>query len=631
MGLHRCMVVHPDEAQEAVLASSLHLLHLGRKVLVVHSGAMQGARLELALLQTLGGPSPSVKLVHRSGSQEEFAKSLAALDPIEGPLEVLLFQSGSVDDSVEAQLLTLLAAGSQDWTLTCLYDSDQALGSTLGQVLMHEQVSVLGRSSPYDDSTGADRGVAVDLSSDAARVLTVDLLLQHANSVAEVRRVEGDPCLHELDSALLKAVTGLHLARLAPLARQRSLELEHVERLQTVVALEAGMATAARQHSALQLCDGELVPLLRAGAGLAGYGLMLEDANFQVFRWSDEPRTPPPALETLLTPARVRRLARSLKPGVPELVRLGVPAEGTRLVMRLGHRRLLGYLSVLDCPQTCPPHLHPLLQQLESPLVTALRYEQGLLRLSRNSRAQVLHDLFSGNLTAAEGVQAAASVGWPAHERRKVGFILPRQRPAANDARSDAAVLNALRVSAEGALFLVSVVGSGVAVLSPDSDIAVRSLTEWLATAGRYALGFSEAIQDTADVALAMRQAQWTAHLARTTRRDVLSFEQLGFDRLLFPSVNVQDIDLTRPLRKLRGETAALGFDPAETLEVFLDAAGNVRDAARQLHVHANTLRYRLGRIEAACELELDDPHCRFELQLAFRQEAAWRILRGEA
>jgi len=628
---HQCMVVSPDDGEEALLATTLQLLHLGRKVLVVHSGAMQGARLELTLRQSLGLMPSALVLVHRSGSTEEFAQSLSALDPVEGGLEVLLLQSGSEPDRIEEQLLTMLTASSQDWTMTCLYDIDQAMDTALGQVLAHEAVNVKVLPAAGHDPDDVDQVATVVVSSDAARVLIIDLLLQHADSVAQVQHVARSTCLQALDPALVRAVMGLHLARLAPMAREQALEAERIATRRAVAGLEESFASVARHQAALQLCDGELVPLLRAGAGLAGYRLLLEDADFTVFRWSDEPRPPPPALSFLLTPSRLSRLAAPLRAGVPQAVRLGTPAAGTRMVMRLGHRRVLGYLSVLDSPQTCPPQLLQLLQQLESPLVTALRYEQGVLRLSQDSRAQVLHDLFKGSLTAAEDVQAAAFTGWPAHERRRVACILPRQRPAADHTRAEAAALNALRISAEGAGYLASVVGSGVAVLSPDSDSALQSLATWLVSAGPYTLGFSEPVHAPSEVALAMRQAQWTAHLARTTGRSVLGFERLGFDRLLFPSVDVEDIDLTGPLRQLRGETATLGFDPAETLEAFLDAGGNIRDAARQLHVHANTLRYRLSRIEATCGLDLDDPHCRFDLQLAFRREASWRVLRGEA
>ena len=211
-----------------------------------------------------------------------------------------------------------------------------------------------------------------------------------------------------LDPALLTALAGQHMTRIAALTSLTSLQDAGDTTARTMVDLDERLAAATRNRSALQLCDGELVPLLRAAAGLAGHRLLLEDADFHIFHWSDEPSPPPKAFGALMTPARVARFAKTLMPGVPETVRLGMPAEGFRLVMRLGHRRPVGYLSVLNSAQTCPSQLQLLLQQLESPLVTAMRYEQGLLRLSHESRAQVLHDLFTDKFTAPEQLQAAA-------------------------------------------------------------------------------------------------------------------------------------------------------------------------------------------------------------------------------
>lgn len=45
------------------------------------------------------------------------------------------------------------------------------------------------------------------------------------------------------------------------------------------------------------------------------------------------------------------------------------------------------------------------------------------------------------------------------------------------------------------------------------------------------------------------------------------------------------------------------------SLLVFLSALGNVRAAARSLHVHPNTLRYRLRRVEAVSGIDLSDPN----------------------
>jgi len=57
-----------------------------------------------------------------------------------------------------------------------------------------------------------------------------------------------------------------------------------------------------------------------------------------------------------------------------------------------------------------------------------------------------------------------------------------------------------------------------------------------------------------------------------------------------------------------------------ETLRAWLDAHGDVTLAAATLHVHAQTVRYRLGRIrEALGDEALDNPSTRLELALALR------------
>jgi DNA-binding PucR family transcriptional regulator len=56
-----------------------------------------------------------------------------------------------------------------------------------------------------------------------------------------------------------------------------------------------------------------------------------------------------------------------------------------------------------------------------------------------------------------------------------------------------------------------------------------------------------------------------------------------------------------------------------ETLAAWLDAQGHVRTAAESLHVHVQTLRYRLGRLHDVFGDALDDPVRRLELSLALR------------
>jgi hypothetical protein len=59
-----------------------------------------------------------------------------------------------------------------------------------------------------------------------------------------------------------------------------------------------------------------------------------------------------------------------------------------------------------------------------------------------------------------------------------------------------------------------------------------------------------------------------------------------------------------------------------ETLAAWLDAHGEARPAAAALHVHVQTVRYRLGQLRDLLGAALDDPQARLELALALRVEA---------
>jgi sugar diacid utilization regulator len=59
------------------------------------------------------------------------------------------------------------------------------------------------------------------------------------------------------------------------------------------------------------------------------------------------------------------------------------------------------------------------------------------------------------------------------------------------------------------------------------------------------------------------------------------------------------------------------GSDLVLTLRVFLDASGGWQQAATALHVHVNTLRYRIGRIEELTQRDLSRMRDRVDLFLA--------------
>jgi hypothetical protein len=94
---------------------------------------------------------------------------------------------------------------------------------------------------------------------------------------------------------------------------------------------------------------------------------------------------------------------------------------------------------------------------------------------------------------------------------------------------------------------------------------------------------------------------------------------------LLAASPRLTDALLARSLGALREMTPVARKRAVDTLRAWLDAHGDVSAAAQALHVHPQTVRYRLsGLREAFGDRALDDPAGRLELALALQATAAF-------
>ncbi|GAA1675575.1 helix-turn-helix domain-containing protein [Glycomyces endophyticus] len=80
-----------------------------------------------------------------------------------------------------------------------------------------------------------------------------------------------------------------------------------------------------------------------------------------------------------------------------------------------------------------------------------------------------------------------------------------------------------------------------------------------------------------------------------------------------------QALDAVAAVPGLRGAADALSPELAKSLRAHLDAFGDVGAAAAALHVHPNTLRYRLRRIKEVSGIDLDDPDQRLLAMLQLR------------
>jgi DNA-binding PucR family transcriptional regulator len=74
--------------------------------------------------------------------------------------------------------------------------------------------------------------------------------------------------------------------------------------------------------------------------------------------------------------------------------------------------------------------------------------------------------------------------------------------------------------------------------------------------------------------------------------------------------------DALGPLATLREHDDQHGSDYQRTLAAWLDHPGAPTQAARAIHVHPNTMRYRMSRIADLAGLDLDDATVRLAVRL---------------
>ncbi|MBO3749370.1 helix-turn-helix domain-containing protein [Streptosporangiaceae bacterium NEAU-GS5] len=163
----------------------------------------------------------------------------------------------------------------------------------------------------------------------------------------------------------------------------------------------------------------------------------------------------------------------------------------------------------------------------------------------------------------------------------------------------------------------------GVLVVTPNAGIERLSALLIELTSGP--VGLSEPYADLARTPAALRQARLACAAASPSGRELVRYEQVPVAVLL---ASAPDAAMT-VARTILGGVLALPETESElllsTLRVWFGEHGSTSAAAERLHVHRNTVRYRLRRLEDLTGRSLTRPIGVAELHLALE---AVRILR---
>jgi PucR family transcriptional regulator, purine catabolism regulatory protein len=243
-------------------------------------------------------------------------------------------------------------------------------------------------------------------------------------------------------------------------------------------------------------------------------------------------------------------------------------------------------------------------------------------------RADFLRDLLTGRVEdVAAAVAYARSFGWELDRPTVVVVAELDPGVGGRSARERfASAWQSVVRSRDRKAPVVGFTDEVVAVLGvpPDGavDKLVADLDRRVTGEDSYSLGISRVADAPTGLPAAYEQARKAIRIGRRLHGNGAraSFDSLGVHRL------IALIPDTAELRGFVDETlGALAADDAEsadlrhTLEVLLDTNCNVAQAARRLHFHYNTLRYRITKLERLVGPFTTVPSLRLDLALALR------------
>jgi DNA-binding PucR family transcriptional regulator len=136
-------------------------------------------------------------------------------------------------------------------------------------------------------------------------------------------------------------------------------------------------------------------------------------------------------------------------------------------------------------------------------------------------------------------------------------------------------------------------------------------------------LGISRSFSDVSEIRKFYLQSTKAIELGlRLSPRDTFFwYEDYNFYQLFEAASKAEEIDdFCKPvLWKIREYDQIHNTSHLDELEAYISADNDRLKSAQILHVHRNTMDYRINKINELFEIDVDDPEMKFSLNLSFR------------
>ena len=267
----------------------------------------------------------------------------------------------------------------------------------------------------------------------------------------------------------------------------------------------------------------------------------------------------------------------------------------------------------------------------------AITKKMEVFAVEEKYQSDLMHDLLTGRVRdTADALRRAESFGWGL-DQRLIVLVVQFDEPAApvvpDDVLRRPPLLTTVsrHITERDPAAAVARFSDELVVLTEafegatardDAKAFARRITQHASAASGVSVsgGLSRPVTALADVPVAYEQATSAVRIGRQVDGNgvVAHFDDLGVYRVLSL---IDDVDeLRRFATETLGELAAdtsQAADLRHTLEVLLETNVNVAEAARRLHFHYNTLRYRIEKLEQLVGPFTQDARVRVDVQLA--------------
>jgi len=277
-----------------------------------------------------------------------------------------------------------------------------------------------------------------------------------------------------------------------------------------------------------------------------------------------------------------------------------------------GPRGPVGHILALESATAAPAGVS-VVQHIATVAALQLSMLAHEREIVRRQGAESLAEMLQGALDRAVVARRLAAAGFVTDRALRLAVI--RLSSAARDAHGDDGVADAL--AGAGAPHLILRSGGELFVLVHDNE-AVQVLTE----AHDATVGISRPFPADWPFAVARREAEWALARATEAGRSVLSYGTDPTQKWL----TGESADLAALASGVLG--SVLHYDATHagelvpSVRVWLEHDRDTERAAHALHIHPNTLRYRVQRFEQISGRTLSSTASLAEVWLALRATA---------